>query len=40
MTSMALMAINPAKEGYSVVKNAGKHGDVKFAKALGRSYIS
>jgi hypothetical protein len=32
------MAINPAMEGYFSVKNAGKHGDVKLANALGNNY--
>ena len=32
------MAINPAMEGYFSVKNAGKHGEVKLANALGNNY--
>jgi hypothetical protein len=34
------MAINPARLGYRLVKNAGRQGEVKSAKALGRSYVN
>jgi hypothetical protein len=37
MTSIAVIATNPVKLGYLVVKNSGRQGDVKFEKALGRS---
>ena len=29
------MAIKPANEGYRFVKKEGRHGDVRFANALG-----
>jgi hypothetical protein len=32
------MAINPANEGYVLVKNGGRQGDVKLENALGKSY--
>jgi hypothetical protein len=38
MTSMEVMAINPANEGYVLVKNGGRQGDVKLENALGKSY--
>jgi hypothetical protein len=35
---MEVMAINPANEGYVLVKNGGRQGDVKLENALGKSY--
>jgi hypothetical protein len=35
---METIVINPAKAGYVVVKKGGRQGDVKLAKALGKSY--
>ena len=32
------MAINPANDGYVLVKNGGRQGDVKLENALGKSY--
>ena len=38
ITSIAVMAINPAIEGYCSVKNGGRHGDVRLANALGSNF--
>jgi hypothetical protein len=35
---MEVMAINPANEGYVLMKNGGRQGDVKLENALGKSY--
>jgi hypothetical protein len=35
---MEIIVINPAIAGKSVVKNGGRQGEVRLAKALGRSY--